>query len=98
MRIKMEDWIAGGRSAVLGALDEYIREQLVEALKHHLGTTLEAARVKADIYNRYEGAYDEDLPELFKAIDAQLKKVAERINDPESEIIGSIFLNIVEEG
>jgi hypothetical protein len=40
------------------------------------------------------GARDSDHPQLFAAIDAHVGRVAERLNDPESEEIGSAYLSI----
>lgn len=42
------------------------------------------------------GATDADLPELFSALDAHMRKVAKRFNDPESQEIGSAALKVVE--
>lgn len=40
------------------------------------------------------GAADADLPALFAGLDAHMARVAARINDPESEEVGSASLSI----
>ncbi len=72
--IDHEDYISGARDAVLGALDEYVREL----------TGCDTA----------QGWRDYDLPALLPAIDAHMSRLAARINDPDSEEIGSAHLGI----
>ncbi|ODV41483.1 hypothetical protein AWV79_35530 [Cupriavidus sp. UYMMa02A] len=40
------------------------------------------------------GARDSDLPALFSTLDAHMDRVAARINDPESQEVGSAFLTV----
>lgn len=44
---------------------------------------------------RAKGSNDADLPELFKALDAHMRRVAARFNDPESQEVGSAFFEVL---
>lgn len=70
--IPRDEWIEGGRQAILTALDNYVRETLEHS---------DAA-----------GATDGDLPELFRAIDPHLVRLADRIN--EGAIPGSLSIRV----
>ena len=65
-----------------------VREAVLAALDAYICTALDIPTLV--------GATDADLPELFPCIDAHADRLAARINDPNSTIPGSAFLDIVD--
>ncbi|MBB5546695.1 hypothetical protein A8H39_01405 [Paraburkholderia fungorum] len=71
---------------------EAFREGAREAVLHALDTYLR----ELTGCDNARGATDADLPALFAGIDAHTARVAARLNDANSQEVGSAFLSIVD--
>ncbi|MCK4117637.1 hypothetical protein G7939_12460 [Ralstonia solanacearum] len=70
-------------------------DEFKDGLRQAVLNALDAYMQEVTDYERARGARDQDLPALFKALDAHADVLEQRFNDPESNEPGSAFLLIL---
>lgn len=79
------------------AIKKITEEQFIDGARAAVLAALDKYMRELTFHEDARGASDADLPDLFKGLDAHMRRVAARFNDPESVEIGSASLSIISE-